>query len=369
MDRVEIACGLLGLSHKQLAAAVGVSTTTLAAWANGIPSDRLEKLAQVLSVSKEWISTGINPPHRYVVMVMTSGRGCIDWASLPSTVALAAWWEIIECALFDRLRKSPCSLTIPLHVRVPRWRFTLTRYMINPDPRPMDISLFDQLDPRQLESMACELGAWPRETNVAAIIRSGLSQGLYRLTGDSSDDPGRWQRLLRQLSDCARRYRAARVDRQRQDECRLVVWKLLTEQQTDEPLLAGRAIIPVLGACIRTAQTTEIMFAKRSDLRRAVHIALISDFRGRDFTINEMCRYLERHRGLHSSVTDGGNQRAVPGGTISTDTVMRLLRKISTAGELPLTLSCSDRAQTAAGRTWHMGIPILDLNDVHVPIE
>ena len=362
-DRVEIAREWLGLSRQQLAAAVGVSTTALATWTSGIPSSRRAKLAQVLKVSADWILNGSDPPPWYVTMVLASGRGYVDWATLASTQVLTAWWEVIEGALLNRLQKPQCRLIFPSHVRVQRWRFTLTRRVANPDPGSVDESLFGQLDSRELEALACELRVWPKNADLVAIIRSDLPKVPCRLARDSSDDVRLWQDVVRQLVDGARRYRKARSDRQRQIECQSGVWKLLTERQGDEPLLAGRAIVPVLGACLRAARTTEILAVMRSDLEVAVHMALVSDFCDSDFTISDMCRYLKRHRGLHASVAKNSTRRALSDDTISTDTVLRLLKKIATAGKLPLVL-CPVRSSSGDARTWRMGVPVHDPNDV-----
>lgn len=356
-DRVEIAREHIGLTQRQFAVALGVSTTALAAWIDGIPSARHSMIAKVLGVSIEWISTGRNPPPWYVVRVMTTGRGHVDWAAIPSSEVLTAWWEMIEGALLERLQKPQCRLTIPVHVRVRRWRFAMTRRVTYSSLKSVDISLFSQLDPRQLEVIACELGVWPKDAVLAGIVRSGLLITPFRLTGPSSEDPEQWQGVVRQLVDCARRYRKARADRPRQVECQVGVWKLLTEQQVDEPLLAGRAIIPVLGACVRAARTTEILFAMRSSLETAVQMALLGDFCGRKFTLRDMGRYLEQHRGLRMEASRNGQQRAEFNDVISEDTVLRLLKKIATAGELPLTLVRSARVSSVSGRTWCMGNP------------
>lgn len=371
MARVEIARERLGLTRQSLAAAVGISTTAMDAWVTGIPSGWCVRIASTLDVSVDWISTGQHPPPWYWKSVMMTGRGTVDWAALSPSDVLTTWWETIEGALLDRFAKVTCRLIFPERVRLPRWRFTLSRNVAPVDHRQVDVTLLMQLTPSEHEKLAGELGVWPKDKILARVIREGLPATPYTLTGKSSDDPTHWRGTLRKIAAGVRGYRASRADQKRRVEHQCRVWNLLTNQQGDEPLVSGQAIVPVLSACVRAAYATESLSAMRSDLESAVEMALLTEFRGRSFLIHDMGRYLAQRRGLRligrsPLKSPKGLRKKAEADAISEDTLLRIFTKLKERG-LPLKLGGSDGKGTDAGRTWYMGIPPASTEPMRLP--
>jgi transcriptional regulator with XRE-family HTH domain len=343
-DRLELAREHLGLTRQQLATVIGISTTALSGWVNGIPSARLDVLATALSVPREWIESGGSPPHWYIMKSMTDGRGAVNWDALPLPELLACWWETFNTALLELLLDPECHLSFADHVRVRRWDF-LTRQS---EP------LRQQLDAQQIEILAGEIGVWPKDPSLAARIRSTFPLTVIVIPMDAaSDKPSDWQRILSQLTTNVRGYRKARNDHQRQQRRQSTVWDLLMQQQPGERLLSGPAIIPVLSACVRAAQCVEILFAQKAHLQTAVEFALVNNFHKRTFTLSDLGTALKQRRGINligrSRSTDTGRRQGPSkSNSISEDTLVRALKKIVADGHFPLHLK-------SGGRAWVMG--------------
>jgi hypothetical protein len=346
MQRVEVARQRIGLMRTHLALSLKVSTKSLKNWSSGIPLKRLPKLAKFLDVPEEWITSGDNPPYWYILKAMTSIKYEIDWSNLPKATIREAWWDVLDGALLQWLSEPLGVIHIPNHVRVQRWRFISSRRD----------SLLMQLDWKQLSTLARDLGVWPQDPFVQEIVQTSFPNAVTNQKGDASEDVARWQAVVDCLELGARAYSKARNDHSQQHLWQNKVWNSLMEQQPDEPLLTGKALIPVLRTCLRVARTTNILFGMSAQIESAVEKALVSEFQNRTFSLQELGQYLEHHRGLRligrgRPSPEERQRRRFYRDTVSEDRILDLLKYIEKDKILPL---------KSHGRKWVMGkAPIL----------
>ena len=341
MKRVEVARDRIGLTRKALAKAMGVSITSLDNWADGIPSKRVPALAEILQVPEEWITAGRNPPHWFIMQALKSGRGEIDWSSLPEKTIQDAWWDVLEGALLRKFLEDSEELQFPNRIRIQRWRVI---------GRIRD-SILSQFDSRQIKKLARDLSVWPPDLHVQSAIQVSFPTKIIIKEGDSSCNPSDWLALMHRLESGARGYHAARNDRSRQMQRQNEVWNLLMEPQPGELLLAGPAIVPILEQCIRIARSTDIIFGMSAQLETAVEMSLVNEFQGRSFSIQDIGRSLEHARGIRligrgRASPAERRRRALERETVSEDSLLRILIKIMNAKILPL---------ESRGRKWVMG--------------
>ena len=331
MQRVELARERRGWTSKQLAVAVGVSTKALQKWSDGIPPARIAKLAELLDVESDWIVYGLKPPIWYITYVMTTGKGSIDWKLLSPAQIIAAWWEVMDKGLLDRLLDHDGTLPLPNSLLVERWAFSNNRRR----------AFFDRLDAQQLQTLAIALGVWPEDHHLQQVIRTSVNRVPVEMSEDASAEPDHWRTIIDRLTIGARGYRASGTDGRLRQKYQSDVWTLLRGRQPGEPALKDQAIVPVLSACVRAARDTEIIFTMGTSLETAVELALLSDFADRKFTMSEMGRYLEQHRGLRliSRVPVDKSKRRhreMRQDMVSEGVILRILTSIAAAGKIPL---------------------------------
>ncbi len=345
MDRVELARERKGLTRESLAKLLSVSRRTLNNWSNGIPTIHLVKIAKALQVSEKWIASGENPPKWYLIMVMMSSSNEVRWETIQPDVIqelCSEWWYVLEEALLEHLMMGGGDLHLPSNLRVKRWTFIADR-------RGSFLSQFKAIE---LQGLATRLAVWPKHQEIRAAILSGIQSHALSPDGETSENSAQWQGFIERLELGVRGYRSARGDRRRQLLRQSEVWKMLNVQQSGEQLLAGRAIAPVLGACLRAARATEIVFSRSAMLENAICKALIDSFQGRSFLLHDLGVELYRYRGLrligrrHASLAER-KRRTVYQNVISEDTVQRLLSKIAREQKLPL-------SKKPGRRSWFM---------------
>lgn len=346
LDRLELAREHRGLTQESLAKALNVSRRTLNNWTNGIPSNRLTRIAEVLDVDERWIASGENPPTWYLAKIMlTGGIRSEDLTSEKIRALCSEWWYVFEGVFLERLMGEDLSLRIPAHLRVKRWEFITDRRG----------SLLSQLSAQEVQETATQFHVWPTQPELSSAILSEISFPSRSSISDGqiAEDPLRWQDLLRRIEADVKGYRSAIRDRSRRARRQSEVWKLLTTQQRNEPLLSGRAVVPVLGACLRAARATGILFSSGDMLEQVVEKILVSDFQGKSFSLRDMGEKIRRYRGLRligrGAVTLAERRRrAIQANVVSEDTVVRILSKIAGSGFLPLT-------RKPKGHIWSMG--------------
>lgn len=334
-DRMESARHRRGLTRRQLAASVGVSTAAIAGWQQrGVPSRRMQDLARALGQSQEWLESGNNPPDYFIMEALITGRGDVRWELVSEERRNSAWWDVFKQALIDDFRRPKPTIIIPRRTIICRWRFLSD---------PFD-QQFSQLEESELRTMVMILGLPRDNTLIWESVVAAQSRMKFLTQGESSADLNGWRHLIHGLRDACIAYRRASRDPARRQQRQADAWNLLTKpfphtNMVSEPLLTGEAIVPVLSACVRAAATTQILFSMYDRVQCAVEMALLTDFRQRIFTVHDVGNYLLAHRGLRMIGRKGSRDRRrkmVSHDTISEDTIRRILNHIRDDGRINL---------------------------------